>query len=78
MAVGTALTGGPRTDPRGVRDYRTGLLPHSSLARIRLEIVVRLSAKRPLLVFPQMSVNPRLCPRRHNLGHVIILIRPRD
>ena len=26
VAVGTALTGGPRTDP-SVRDYRTGLLP---------------------------------------------------
>jgi hypothetical protein len=32
VAVGTALAGGPRTDP-SVRDYRTGLLPQVLAAK---------------------------------------------
>ncbi len=40
----------------------------ASFARIRFEMVLRLSQNRPYLVFPQKCVKPRLCRPRHNLG----------
>jgi hypothetical protein len=47
-----------------------------SFDRIRFEIVVRLSKNRPFLFFPQMCVKPKLCRRRHNLGHADLRVMP--
>ena len=41
------------------RRRMSSALTSFSLARIRFFIVIRLSAKRPLLVFPQMCVKPK-------------------
>ena len=47
-----------------------------SLARIRFESVIRRIQNRPLLLVAQMCVNPRLCRRRHNLGHADLRVMP--
>ena len=47
-----------------------------SFARIRFEIVIRLSQKRPFPDFAQMCVKPRLCRHRHNLGYADLRVMP--
>jgi len=47
-----------------------------SFTRIRFEIVIRFSQNRPFPAFAQMCVKPRLCRRRHNLGHADLWIMP--
>jgi hypothetical protein len=74
-----------RLPARGLEGCRQRLiwsLTSASLARVRFEMVFRLSQKPPLLFFPHMCVSPTLCRRRHNLGFNVrryrgkLLIKP--
>jgi hypothetical protein len=51
-------------------------LTSASLARARFATVMRFSQNCPVFDLPQMWVKPRLCRRRHNLGHADLRVMP--